>query len=84
MVWLYKCLQLLCNFANLFLGIYLVTSVTYDLNSVSENNFKLNTGVDGKLYYTATFKLEIKLDTRLKFWASFDGKEMGSVEVSYE
>lgn len=59
--------------------------LTADLTSVSKHHFQKLTALDGMPYYDVHYDLVISTKTAImKFSLEVDGKEMGSVEASYE
>jgi hypothetical protein len=64
---------------------YNVTILSADLSSVPEHKFQVaRSGPHGKPYFIANFKINISLESNLKFWLTFNGQEYGSVTTQYD
>jgi hypothetical protein len=62
-----------------------VTILSADLSSVPEHKFQVaRSGPHGKPYFIANFKINISLESNLKFWLTFNGQEYGSVTTQYD
>ncbi|OTA60000.1 actin-like ATPase domain-containing protein [Hypoxylon sp. EC38] len=60
-------------------------TLTTDLSQVDKSIFKTRRGVDGKTYYRVTYDLVISTTAaNMKFSFEIGGKQMGSVEATYE
>ncbi|OTA93248.1 hypothetical protein M434DRAFT_11786 [Hypoxylon sp. CO27-5] len=60
-------------------------TLTTDLSQVDKSIFKTRRGVDGKMYYQVAYDLVISTTAaNMKFSFEIRGKQMGSVEATYE